>query len=93
MRELIGNFSEFLCTWCIYAMRYFSSVSGMSYEEVNILLFVVLGPLSTIIFGIALLFALCGKKKTAIYISIPGVIISISVFLVSAWCMLAVCVP
>ena len=90
MRESIRNMCDYLCDLCIQAMRYFSSVSGMSYEEVNILLFVLLGPLATILFAVALLFALYNKKKTAIYISIPAILIAVSVFLISAWCVIAV---
>ena len=88
MRENIRNMCDYLCDLCIQAMRYFSSVSGMSYEEVNIL--VLLGPLATILFAVALLFALYNKKKNAIYISIPAVLIAISVFLISAWCVITV---
>ena len=37
-----------LCDYCIRWMRYASDVSGISYGALNVLLFIILGPLSTL---------------------------------------------
>ena len=59
----MNDFFVALCNWCITAMEYFSSISGISYSAVNTILFVILGPLSTLLFMIAWVLALNKKKK------------------------------
>jgi hypothetical protein len=41
---------DMLCNLCIILMEYLSHLTGLSYGFVNIMLFVVLGPLSTLSF-------------------------------------------
>ena len=49
MIEVTNSF-DWLCNVCIDLMIRASEYSGLSYGVINILLFVILGPLSTILF-------------------------------------------
>ena len=82
---LLSDLGDLLFTWCVEAMKYFSEISGMSYEMINILLFVILGPLSTICFLISTILAYKEKKKAALIVGIIGGIIVLSVLGVSAY--------
>lgn len=44
---IVTNYGDVLCNWCILVMEQLSELSGLSYGLINILLFCVLGPLST----------------------------------------------
>lgn len=46
----VTNIYDYLCNVCINIMTYLSHETGMSYGLINILLFVILGPLSTLFF-------------------------------------------
>ena len=46
----VTNIYNYLCNVCINIMTYLSHETGMSYGLINILLFVILGPLSTLFF-------------------------------------------
>lgn len=51
-------FWDSLCNICILIMQHLSELTGWSYGFINVLLFVVLGPLSTLLFmGSSLVFA------------------------------------
>jgi hypothetical protein len=50
MFQFITDSAELLCNLCIEAMKFLSQETGMSYGLINILLFVILGPLSTLFF-------------------------------------------
>jgi len=39
-------------TLCVELMRYFSSITGLSYKEINVLLFLVIQPLLVLVFFI-----------------------------------------
>ncbi len=43
-------YGDYLCNLCINIMEKMSNMSGISYGTINILLFVILGPISTFIF-------------------------------------------
>lgn len=49
-----------LCDYCIRWMRYASDVSDISYGTLNVLLFIILGPLSTLF---AMISAIIGLGK------------------------------
>lgn len=83
---MINDFFEALCNWCISAMEYGSSISGLSYSAINIILFVILGPLSTLILSLSWI---CAKEKGIIsnIFGIIGIGIAITVFIVSVYCL------
>lgn len=84
-----------LCDLCIYIMERMAEISGLSYGLINILLFVVLGPLSTLTFMASSVIAkIKGKysRKISISLDIVGVAIILLVlipilytFLTSPW--------
>lgn len=51
----VTNFWDVLCNYCIILMRHMCDLTGISYGCLNIWLFVILGPLSTIL-GVAAAF-------------------------------------
>lgn len=77
-----------LCDWCIDAMVYFSRVSGISYSAINIILFVMLGPLSTVIFAVAWLLSYFGKRRASVALGIVGALIALAVLAVSVYSLL-----
>lgn len=58
-----------LCDYCIRWMRYASDVSGISYGTLNVLLFIILGPLSTLFAMISAIIGL-GKLKKYRYVRV-----------------------
>ena len=79
-----------LCNWCIAAMEYFSTISGISYSAVNVILFVVLGPLSTLLFMMAWTFEVYNKKILSRIFSIFGFFIAFIVLSISMYSLLMV---
>lgn len=58
------NFWDCLCNLCILVMENLSHQTGMSYGLINILLFVILGPCSTLsLIASSLLFAIGNPGK------------------------------
>ncbi len=51
MNEIM-TFGDYLCNVCINIMEEMSHMSGISYGTINVLLFIILGPLATLIFMI-----------------------------------------
>jgi len=50
-----------ICNWCIQFLRDFASITGLSYEEINVWLFIIIQP------GLIILFFVLWrleKKKT-----------------------------
>ena len=90
---IIDRLKEFwyvLFYWCVDAMKYFSEISGLSYETINLLLFVILGPLSTCLLFTSNVLAYTGDKKASICIDAIGTIIALSVLIVSVYSILNV---
>ena len=80
------NLWDGLCNLCIELMWFMSKETGMSYGMINILLFVILGPVSTHSFcGSSLLFANLKRGKAR-------AILGWSTFAIGVCCMLAVLV-
>lgn len=80
----VTNSRDSLCNMRILVMRHLNNITGMSYGLINILLFVVLGPLSTLIFTASLIIAkIKGKysKQFSVALDIVGVIIVLSVLI------------
>ena len=82
----VTNFWDALCNICIVLLEHLSHESGLSYGELNILIFCVLGPLATSFYFISSLTALFIKNfKKRLYWSIPfitlGTIIVLGVFI------------
>ena len=50
---------EMLFSICVEFMRYLSSISGLSYKEINVLVFLVIQPLLILVF-----FILWRKEKS-----------------------------
>ena len=86
---VLSDWGDFLFVWCVEAMKYFSAVSGMSYEVINILLFVILGPLSTVSFFVSTILAYKGKKRAAWITGIIGVILVLAVLVPSVYGLFA----
>jgi uncharacterized membrane protein len=80
----ITNIWDQLCNICIVIMKALSRETGMSYGLINILLFVILGPISTICFMLTTAFQVWMKKQPLkkILTWIFAVIGLISVFIV-----------
>lgn len=58
----LSNYDE-LCRLCIDIMKWWSNNSGISYGTINILLFVILNPLLTIIATIVAIINSISKNK------------------------------
>lgn len=58
----LSNYDE-LCRLCIDIMKWWSNNSGISYGTINILLFVILNPLLTIIATIVAIINSVSKNK------------------------------
>lgn len=58
---------DWLCNLCILIMQNLSKMTGLSYGLVNILLFVILGPLSTLTSLVSAIIA-CAKGRNKISI-------------------------
>lgn len=65
---------DIICNFCIDFMKAAVNVFGVSYGLINVLLFVVLGPTSTIAFMIAWIMEKLKKKKTSKVLFIIGLI-------------------
>lgn len=60
------TFGDYLCDVCINFMEEMSKMLGISYGSLNVLLFVVFGPLSTLMFMISSFVKLISIKNTKI---------------------------
>lgn len=80
----VTNSWDSLCNMCIWVMKNLSYITGMSYGLINILLFVILGPLSTLIFMASSIIAKKkGKysKQFSVVLDIVGIVIVLSVLI------------
>lgn len=80
----VTNFWDSLCNLCIYATDYLSHVSGVSHGLINVLLFVFLGPLSTMTFMVSSVIAKTKvkySKRISIVLDIKGIIIVLSILI------------
>lgn len=59
----VTNYGDVLCNNCIAIMENMSDLTGFSYELINVLLFIVLSPFSTLCFMGSTATALYGKTK------------------------------
>ena len=78
----INEWGDLSCGICIAIMRHMSEISGLSYGLINILLFVVLGPLSTLVFMASSVISKTSwkySKKVSLFLDIIGVIIVFSI--------------
>lgn len=76
----VTNSWDTLCNCCILIMEHMSHLTGLSYGLINILLFVVLGPLSTLIFMVSSIVAkIKGCRNLSIILDIVGSIIILSI--------------
>ena len=48
--ESLMSWGDGLCNFCIAVMEEMAKMTGISYGTINILLFVIIGPLSTLMF-------------------------------------------
>lgn len=81
-------FGDYLCDVCINIMREMSRMSGITYGSINILLFVILGPLSTIMFMLSALVKFISFKNIKTQNRL-----SITFFIAGAVCVLLVVLP
>lgn len=77
----LNEWGDLLCGDCIAIMIAMSKELGLSYGLINVLLFVILGPISAIVFGLSSIIAKT-KGKYARRISISLDIIGILIVLV-----------
>ncbi len=59
----VTNIWDYLCNVCITIMEGLSRETGMSYGLINILFFVILGPLATFCFALSTAIQLWLKKQ------------------------------
>lgn len=72
MRLVIMNISEFgiqLCNYCINVLECGCKALNISYEWLNVILFIIVQPLCILMFAIAALFYLTSKRKSIRIIS------------------------
>lgn len=62
MIEVINNFDA-ICNFCISIMWCMQDLTGLTYGTINVLLFIILGPLSTILYAISALLRMLNKGK------------------------------
>ena len=88
--ESIYTMADKLCWVCIEIMKNVSASTGLTYGFINILLFVVLGPCSTICFAVTTFLSYRNKHKykiPIIVLSIIGILCILPIFILS-WCAL-----
>lgn len=84
----LSNYDE-LCQLCIDIMKWWSNNSGISYGTINILLFVILNPLLTIIATIvAIINSISKNKKLKVILTSSLVFILILVVVFVAYLVL-----
>lgn len=84
----IMELGDHLCDVCINIMIEMSKISGISYGTINILLFVILGPLSTIMFMLCSIIRFLPMKNVKLQNTL-----SIISFVVGILCVLLVIIP
>lgn len=84
----IMRLGDYLCDVCINIMIEMSKMSGISYGTINILLFVILGPLSTIMFMLSSIIKFLPMKN----IKLQN-ILSIIFFIIGILCVMLVIIP
>ncbi len=75
---------DILCQICIDIMKHMTHLYGISYGLINVLLFIILGPLSTCVFMISSFLAKRGDKtsrKISVILDVIGVIIILLVLI------------
>ena len=80
-----------VCNYCIAIMVHMSRIYGLSYGLINVLLFIILGPLSTVIFMVASIVSKFGTKRcklASIILDVIGIIIILSVCIPIAYAFL-----
>lgn len=85
------GFWDSVCNLCIYAMEYLSHVTGLSYGFINIWLFVLMGPLSTLIFMASSVVAktrIKYSRQISIALDIIGIIIVLSMLIPIGYALL-----
>lgn len=86
----VTNYGDVLCNYCIAIMENMSALTGLSYGLINVLLFVVLGPLSTLCFMGATAAAMYGKtkfvrEKLTWILSILGILTILAILIPTIW--------
>lgn len=82
MNQMIdfNEIGDVLCELCTVIMKRMSEYSGMSYGLVNILLFVILGPLSTLLFiASSVIACIKGRNKVSNILAILGILIVVAI--------------
>lgn len=72
--EEIMDFGNTICDICIILMKNASAVTGLSYGFINVLLFIILGPASTVCFMATTFLSYKNKTKYKTGIIILGII-------------------
>lgn len=80
MIEVI-NYFDTACNFCIAIMWAMRDYTGLTYGTINVLLFIILGPISTILYGIS---ALCGIIKK--YSKLSKFLFALATLIVLAVC-------
>lgn len=87
----ITQYLDALCGVCIDIMEYAEAYTGISYGTINVLLFIILGPASTLAFAAATIVSntRC-KHKTAIVagLSIIGILCILPIFFLTIMAIL-----
>ena len=86
----VTNYGDVLCNYCIAIMENMSDLTGLSYGLINVLLFVVLGPFSTLCFMGSTATAMYGKTKFVRFkltwiLSILGFLAILAILIPTIW--------
>ena len=73
---------DVLCNFFIFVMQYLSTMTGLSYGLINILLFVILGPLSTLTSLVSAIIACVkGRNKYSIILLVICFLIILAIII------------
>lgn len=86
----VTNYGDVLCNYCIGIMENMSDLTGLSYGLINVLLFVVLGPISTLCFMGSTATAMYGKTKfvkikLTWILSVLGILAILAILIPTIW--------
>lgn len=89
----VENYFDALCNQCILIMENMSELTGLTYGAINIWLFCILGPLSTLFFMASTATAMfCKNAKTrkyaTLFFSIAGILCVLMIVIPCIWALI-----
>lgn len=83
MIEVVNNW-DIVCNLCILILENLSHMTGLSYGFLNIVLFVIMGPLATLLFMSSAITLFIKTQKRKLQKVIAGVLFTLGVLMVLA---------